>query len=42
MDAIRFTDAWLRVFAVHMVEVSLFILLVWGVDRLLRLNTRLR
>ncbi len=43
MEAIsRFSDAWLPVFTVHMLEMSLFIFLVWGVDRVLRLNTRLR
>ena len=38
----RFADAWMPVFLVHMLEVSAFILLVCGVDRLLRLSTRLR
>lgn len=38
----RFADAWLPIFGVHMVEVSAFILLIWGADRLLRLSTRLR
>ena len=43
MDALtRFADAWLAVFALHMVEVSAFILLVWGVDRTFRLSARLR
>jgi len=43
MDALtRFADAWLAVFALHMAEVSAFILLVWGVDRAFRLSARLR
>lgn len=38
----RFADAWMPVFIAHMIEVSAFILLIYGVDRVLRLNTRLR
>ncbi len=38
----RFADAWMPVFLAHMLEVSAFILLVCGVDRLLRPGTRLR
>ena len=43
MDAIRgIVDSWMPVFVLHMVEVSLFVLLVWGVDRFLKLPTRVR
>ena len=43
MDAlIRLAEAWWPLYAVHFVEVSLFILLVWAVDRWMRLDTRLR
>ena len=43
MDAlIRLTEAWWPLYAVHFVEVSLFILLVWIVDRWMTLDTRLR
>ncbi len=43
MDAlIRLAEAWWPLYAVHFVEVSLFISLVWVVDRWVRLDTRLR
>ena len=43
MDAlIRLAEAWWPLYAVHFVEVSLFILLVWAVDRWMTLDTRLR
>lgn len=43
MDAlIRLAEAWWPLYAVHFVEVSLFILLVWVVDRWMTLDTRLR
>jgi len=43
MDAlIRLAEAWWPLYAVHFVEVSLFILLVWAVDRWMSLDTRLR
>ena len=35
-------EAWWPLYAVHFVEVSLFILLVWAVDRWMSLDTRLR
>ena len=43
MDAlIRLAEAWWPLYAVHFVEVSLFILLVWAADRWMTLDTRLR
>ncbi len=39
---IRLAEAWWPLYAVHFIEVSLFILLVWVVDRWVRLDTRLR
>ena len=39
---IRLAEAWWSLYAVHFVEVSLFILLVWAVDRWMTLDTRLR
>ena len=43
MDAlIRLAEAWWPLYAVHFVEVSLFILVVWAVDRWMTLDTRLR
>ena len=39
---IHLAEAWWPLYAVHMVEVSLFILLVWAVDRWPTLETRLR
>ena len=43
MDAlIRLAEAWWPLYAVHFVEVSLFILVIWTVDRWMTLDTRLR
>ena len=43
MDAlIRLAETWWPLYAVHFAEVSLFILLVWIVDRWMTLDTRLR
>ena len=39
---ITLAEAWWPLYAVHMIEVSLFILLVWAVDRWLALETRMR
>ena len=39
---IYLAEAWWPLYAVHFVEVSLFILLVWAVDRWMSLDTRLR
>ena len=39
---IRLAEAWWPLYAVHFIEVSLFISLVWVVDRWVRLDTRLR
>ncbi len=39
---ITLAEAWWPLYATHMIEVSLFILLVWAVDRWLALETRLR
>ena len=39
---LHLAETWWPLYAVHMVEVSLFILLVWAVDRWLTLETRLR
>ena len=39
---IRLAEAWWPLYVVHFVEVSLFISLVWAVDRWMRLDTRLR
>ena len=43
MDALIYlAEAWWPLYAVHFVEVSLFIFLVWAVDRCMTLDTRLR
>ncbi len=43
MDTVRqFSEAWMPIFGIHMLEISAFILLVWIVDRFVRLDTRLR
>ena len=43
MDALIYlAEAWWSLYAVHFAEVSLFILLVWAVDRWMTLDTRLR
>ena len=43
MDALIYlAEAWWPLYAVHFIEVSLFILLVWAVDRWMSLDTRLR
>ncbi len=43
MDGLIYlAEAWWSLYAVHFVEVSLFILLVWTVDRWMTLDTRLR
>ncbi len=39
---ITLAESWWPLYATHMIEVSLFILLVWAVDRWLTLETRLR
>ncbi len=39
---IYLAEVWWPLYAVHFVEVSLFILLVWIVDRWMKLDTRLR
>ena len=39
---IYLAEAWWPLYAVHFIEVSLFILLVWAVDRWMTLDTRLR
>lgn len=39
---IHLAETWWPLYAVHMVEVSLFISLVWAVDRWLTLDTRVR
>ncbi len=39
---IRLAEAWWPLYAVHFVEVSLFILVIWTVDRWMTLDTRLR
>ena len=39
---IYLAEAWWPLYVVHFVEVSLFILLVWAVDRWMTLDTRLR
>lgn len=39
---IHLAETWWPLYTVHMVEVSLFIMLVWAVDRWLTLDTRLR
>ena len=39
---IDLAEAWWPLYAVHMLEVSLFIALVWAVDRWARLDTSLR
>ncbi|MXZ08629.1 MAG: M56 family metallopeptidase [Gemmatimonadetes bacterium] len=39
---IYLAEAWWPLYVVHFVEVSLFILLVWAVDRWMSLDTRLR
>ena len=43
MDVLIYlAEAWWPLYAVHFAEVSLFILLVWAVDRWMTLDTRLR
>ena len=43
MDAlVRLAESWWPLYAIHMLETSLFILLVWAVDRFVRLDTRLQ
>ncbi len=43
MDAlIRLAETWWPLYAVHFVEVSLFISVIWTVDRWMTLDTRLR
>ena len=43
MDVLIYlAEAWWPLYAVHFIEVSLFILLVWIVDRWMTLDTRLR
>ena len=43
MDALIYlAEAWWPLYVVHFIEVSLFILLVWAVDRWMTLDTRLR
>lgn len=43
MDAlIRLADFWADFYTIHMIETSLFILIVWAVDRWVTLDTRLR
>ena len=43
MDTVReFSEAWMPIFGIHMLEISAFILLVWIVDRFVMLDTRLR
>ena len=43
MDALIYlAEAWWPLYVVHFIEVSLFILLVWAVDRWMSLDTRLR
>lgn len=39
---INLAETWWPLYAVHMVEISLFIVLVWAVDRWLTLETRFR
>ena len=39
---VHLAETWWPLYAVHMVEVSLFIMLVWAVDRWLTLDTRVR
>ena len=39
---IHLAETWWPLYAVHMIEISLFIALVWAVDRWLTLETRLR
>ncbi len=39
---IRLAETWWPIYAVHFIEVSLFISLVWAVDRWMTLDTRLR
>ena len=39
---IRLAEAWWPLYMVHFIEVSLFIFLVWAVDRWMTLDTRLR
>ncbi len=39
---IHLAEAWWPLYAVHMVEISFFIVLVWSVDRWLALDSRLR
>jgi hypothetical protein len=35
-------DSWLHIYSLHLVEVSVFVLMVWLADSLLRLDTRAR
>ena len=37
---INLAETWWPLYVVHMVEISLFIVLVWAVDRWLTLETR--
>ncbi len=39
---VNLAETWWPLYAVHMVEISLFIVLVWAVDRWLTLETRFR
>ena len=39
---IQFAESWWPLYAVHVAETSLFILLVWAIDHWVRLDTRLR
>ena len=41
-DLIYLAEAWWPLYALHMVEISFFIVLVWSVDRWLALDSRLR
>ncbi|MFQ5823312.1 MAG: TonB family protein [bacterium] len=38
----RIVDIWMSLFSLHMFEISLFVLLVWIIDKFFRLETRLR
>ncbi|MCG8606227.1 hypothetical protein MJD09_14730 [bacterium] len=37
----RFSEAWLNLYSIHLIQVSLFIVLVWLIDKFFPLNTRL-
>jgi hypothetical protein len=39
---IQLAESWWPLYAVHMLETSLFILVVWALDRWVHLDTRLR